>query len=72
MASVCFLGARANKLIDPRGQEPSFETVLRTMYDGGYRGDVYPAPWMWDSAPAGVFPRYPFPDSFKQMCDGGF
>jgi hypothetical protein len=72
VASVCFLGARANKLIDPRGQEPSFETVLRTMYDGGYRGDVYPAPWMWDSAPAGVFPRYPFPDSFKQMCEGGF
>jgi hypothetical protein len=71
-ASVCFLGARANKLIDPHGHEPSFETVLRTMYDGGYRGDVYPAPWMWDSAPAGVFPRYPFPDSFKQMCDGGF
>jgi hypothetical protein len=72
VASVCFLGARANKLVDPRGQEPSFETVLRVMYDGGYRGDVYPSPMMWDSAPAGVFPRYPFPDSFKQMCDGGF
>ena len=71
VASVCFLGARANKLQDKDGHEPSFEMVLRTMYDGGYRGDVYPAPWMWESA-RGVFPRYPFPDSFKQMCDGGF
>ena len=70
-ASVCFLGARANKLIDANGDEPSFESVLGLMYGAGYRGDVYPAPWMWDSA-AGVFPRYPFPDSFKQMCDGGF
>jgi hypothetical protein len=72
VASVCFLGARANKLIDSHGTEPSFETVLRVMYDAGFRGDVYPSPMMWDSAPAAVFPRYPFPDSFKQMCEGGF
>ena len=72
VASVCFLGARANQLVDSSGREPSFETVLRIMYDAGYRGDVYPAPWMWESAPKGVFPRYPFPDGFKQMCDGGF
>ena len=72
VASVCFLGARANQLVDQTGREPSFECVLRTMYEAGYRGDVYPAPWMWESAPRGVFPRYPFPDSFKQMCDGGF
>ena len=71
VASVCFLGARANQLWDDQKREPSFETVLRTMYDSGYRGDVYPAPWMWESA-RGVFPRYPFPDSFKRMCDGGF
>jgi hypothetical protein len=71
-ASVCFLGARANKLSEVNGQEPSFETVLKSMYESGYRGDVYPAPWMWESAPRGVFPRYPFPDGFKQMCDGGF
>jgi len=71
-ASVCFLGARANKLIDANGEEPSFENVLDLMYGAGYRGDVYPAPWMWESAPAGVFPRYHFPDSFKHMCDGGF
>lgn len=72
VASVCFLGARANKLSGPGGKEPSFEAVLRTMYESGFRGDVYPSPWMWESAPAAVFPRYPFPDNFKQMCKGGF
>ena len=71
VASVCFLGARANRLVDSRGHEPSFETVLHRMYESGYRGDVYPAPWMWDSA-TGVFPRYPFPETVKQMCEGGF
>ena len=71
VASVCFLGARANQLVDSQGNEPSLETVLREMYRAGFRGDVYPAPWMWDCAPR-VFPRYPFPDSFRQMCDGGF
>jgi hypothetical protein len=72
VASVSFLGARANKLLDSNGHEPSFENVLSTMYESGFRGDVYPAPWMWDAAPKGVFPRYPFPDSFRHMCDGGF
>lgn len=71
-ASVCFLGARANRLVDARGQEPSFETVLSAMYDAGYRGDVYPAPWMWETQTAGVFPRYPFPESLTQMREGGF
>src|SRR2546423_1775538 len=59
-ASVCFLGARANRLLDARGQEPCFETVLHLMYEAGFRGDVYPAPWMWESAPTAMFPRYPF------------
>jgi hypothetical protein len=72
VASVSFLGARANRLLDGQGREPSFENVLCTMYESGFRGDVYPAPWMWDAAPKGVFPRYPFPDSFRHMCDGGF
>jgi hypothetical protein len=71
VASVSFLGARANRLIDSHGNEPSLETVLAIMYRSGFRGDVYPAPWMWETAPR-VFPRYPFPDSFRQMCDGGF
>jgi hypothetical protein len=72
VASVCFLGARANRLVDAKGDEPRFESVLRTMYDAGFRGDVYPSPWMWESPPAAVFPRYPFPEAFKRMCDGGF
>lgn len=72
VASVCFLGARANKLVDSNGREPSFETVLRVMYDAGFRGDVYPSPWMWESSQTAVFPRYPFPESFRQMCAGGF
>jgi hypothetical protein len=71
-ASVCFLGAQANKLADPQGSEPSFETVLRTMHDSGYRGDVYPATWMWESAPTAVFARYPFPESVDRMREGGF
>ncbi len=70
-ASVCFLGARANKLIGADGREPSFEAALRTMYEAGYRGDVYPSPSMWESAPTGVFARYPFPDSLDYMRVGG-
>lgn len=71
-ASVSFLDARANKLVDARGKEPCFEAVLHAMYDSGFRGDVYPAPSMWESAPVAVFPRYPFPDTLKSMCEGGF
>ena len=70
-ASVCFLGARANKLIGADGREPSFEAALRTMYEAGYRGDVYPSPSMWESAPTGVFARYPFPESLDYMRVGG-
>jgi hypothetical protein len=72
VASVCFVGARANQLVDHEGKEPSFETVLNLMYRQGYRGDVYPAPWMWEHAPVGVFPRYPFPEMLREMCEGGF
>ena len=61
-----------NRLLGRDGKEPSFETVLKTMYDAGYRGDVYPAPWMWESSPTAVFPRYPFPKSLTAMCEGGF
>jgi hypothetical protein len=71
-ASVSFLGARANALRDEHGEEPSFETVLRTMYDAGYHGDVYPAPWMWESGKTAVFARYPFPASVESMRHGGF
>lgn len=72
-ASVSFLGARANRLIDEgSGGEPSFEAVLRVMHESGFDGDVYPAPWMWESAPTAVFARFPFPASIDQMRQGGF
>lgn len=73
VASVSFLGANSNRLLDQRtGQEPSFEAVLRVMHEGGYRGDVYPAPQMWRFGHVGVFPRYPFPSSLDRMRAGGF
>lgn len=71
-ASVSFLGARSNALVDSDGNQPSFETVLRIMYEAGYTGDVYPAPAMWAAAPTAVFARYPFPPSLETMRHGGF
>jgi hypothetical protein len=72
VASVSFLNARANRLVGPDGKEPPFETVLRTMYHAGFRGDVYPAPAMWRSGNVGVFASYPFPESVDVMRTGGF
>jgi len=71
-ASVSFLGARANVLLDDRSKEPAFETVLKTMFDSGYTGDVYPSPQMWQLPPIGLFARYPFPASLDQMREGGY
>jgi hypothetical protein len=71
-ATVSFLGARANKLVGQDGKEPSFETVLRAMHEGGYSGDVYPSPQMWHLAKIGLFPRYPFPNTLEQLRRGGF
>src|SRR5689334_4015151 len=42
VATVSFLQARANRLSVDGGKEPSFEAVLQTMYDAGFRGDIYP------------------------------
>jgi len=70
VASVSFLNARANRLTGPGGREPSFETVLRTVYDAGYRGDVYPSPAMWKFGHVGVFPNYPFPEGLDRMRQG--
>lgn len=74
VASVSFLGARSNRLIESERspKEPSFESVLRTMYEAGYRGDVYPAPGMWGLGHIGVFPSYPFPEGLESMRAGGF
>ncbi len=70
VASVSFLNARANRLMSANRTEPSFEAVLRTMYDAGFRGDVYPAPAMWHSGNVGVFPSYPFPAGVERMRAG--
>ncbi|MBL0869257.1 MAG: hypothetical protein IBJ18_01635 [Phycisphaerales bacterium] len=70
VASVSFLNARANRLQGADGKEPSFETVLRTMYNAGFRGDVYTAPSMWTLAHVGVFPSYPFPAGVSRMREG--
>jgi len=72
VASVSFLGAKSNRLVGPGGPEPAFESVLRAMYEAGYRGDVYPALQMWELAPTGVFASYPFPKSLDVMRKGGF
>jgi hypothetical protein len=74
VASVSFLGAKSNRLVISASdmREPSFETVMRTMFESGYRGDVYPSLRMWEIAPTGVFANYPFPDSLKTMRSGGF
>ena len=71
VATVSFLGARSNRLVGADGREPSFESTLRTMFDAGYRGDVYPAPQMWSMGHVGVFATYPFPASFDTMRQGG-
>jgi len=71
-ASVSFLGAKSNRLLDASGQEPTLESVMRTMYEAGYRGDLYPPLSMWQVAPTGVFASYPFPRGLEEMRQGGF
>ncbi len=72
VCSVSFLGAKSNRLVvDHDSQaEPSFETVLRTMYAAGFRGDIYPAPQMWERADVGVCPSYRFPAGLERMRAG--
>ncbi|MGN6370833.1 MAG: hypothetical protein ACTHN5_21475 [Phycisphaerae bacterium] len=70
-ASVSFLEARANRLVDDHGSEPSFESVLSVIYDAGYRGDIYPSPSLWRAAPTAVYARYPFSSSLDARRNGG-
>lgn len=69
-ATVSFLEGRANRVVDADGVEPSLESVLRTIYEAGYTGDVFPAPAMFEAAPTAVFSRYPFPASLERMRNG--
>jgi hypothetical protein len=70
VASISFLNAKANRLINADGVEPSFEAVLGTMFDSGFRGDVYTSPSMWRMGNVGVFPSYPFPEGLERMRGG--
>ncbi len=70
VASVSFLNAKANRLVGSDAREPSFETVLRIMYESGFRGDVYTHPEMWKFGHVGVFPAYPFPEGLDRMRAG--
>ena len=70
VATVSFLNAHANRLVGPDSREPAFESVLRTMFDAGFRGDAYPAPTMWKVGHLGVFPTYPFPEGVERMRGG--
>ena len=72
VASVSFLGAKSNHLVGSDDEEPPFESVLRVMYEAGYRGDIYPSLGMWELAPTGAFASYPFPESLNVMRSGGF
>jgi hypothetical protein len=71
-ASVSFLGARANALVNGAGEEPTFETVLRAMHNAGYSGDVYPPPALWRVSDVGLFARYPFASCLDDLRAGGF
>lgn len=72
VASVSFLGARSNRLVDTKtGDEPTLEAVLATMFKSGFRGDVYPPHDLWRSGHVGVFPSYPFPSALDRMREGG-
>jgi hypothetical protein len=44
--------------------------VLKTMFEAGFRGDIYTAPAMWRFGHVGVFPSYPFPESLERMRGG--
>lgn len=67
VATVSFLNARVNKLVGSDGNEPSFESTLRAMYEAGFRGDVYPPPSAWNLGHVGVFPSYPFSEGLERM-----
>jgi hypothetical protein len=69
-ATVSFLNAKANRLVGQDAKEPSFESVLRTMYESGFRGDVYTSLAMWRFGHVGVFPCFPFPEGLERMRGG--
>ena len=70
-ATVSFLDAKSNRLVGEDGGEPSLEAVARTMFEAGFRGDLYPPLAAWELAPTACFASYPYPDSLDEMRRGG-
>jgi hypothetical protein len=70
ICSVSFLGAKSNRLLDHERREPSFESVLQAMHQGGYGGDIYPPVGLWDVPKTAVFAKYPFPEGIQRMREG--
>jgi hypothetical protein len=70
VATISFLGAKSNRLVNHAGDEPSLEAVLKAMHDAGFHGDCYPPVSLWDCARTGVFARYPFPAGVDRMREG--
>lgn len=70
VCTVSFLGAHANRVVDHDGREPTYETILRTMHEAGFRGDAYPPPTAWEVASVGAYPCYPFPAGLDRMRQG--
>jgi len=70
IASVSFLGAKSNRLLDHANKEPSFEAVLQAMNQGGFSGDIYPPVALWDVPKTAVFAQYPFPEGITRMREG--
>ncbi|MBM4051776.1 MAG: hypothetical protein FJ270_03390 [Planctomycetes bacterium] len=69
-AAVSFLGARSNVLVNSKGVEASFESVLDAMHKAGFTGDVYPPVAAWDRQETGVYARFPFPEQLDRMREG--
>ena len=70
VATVSFLDGVSNRVLTDNGEQPTLETILGSMFDAGYRGDVYPSPSMWNHGHVGVFPTFPFPEGLDRMRQG--
>lgn len=69
-ASVSFLGAKSNRVLDHTGHEPSLEALLKAMHSAGFEGDVYPPPASWENARTGVYSHFPFPEMVTRVREG--
>lgn len=59
VATVSFLGAKANPVRDSGGGQPTLGAVVEAMLRGGFSGDFYPPPGAGIGATEPVRARYP-------------